>query len=65
MRVLTNLTPTVTLDGFLRYVGNLPALGVKPYAELNLRLPSLDEVFLTLTGHRAEDDELEREGSAA
>ncbi len=34
-------------------------------AELNLRLPSLDEVFLTLTGHRAEDDELEREGSAA
>jgi oleandomycin transport system ATP-binding protein len=25
-------------------------------AELTLRLPSLDEVFLTLTGHRAEDD---------
>jgi oleandomycin transport system ATP-binding protein len=34
-------------------------------AELNLRLPSLDEVFLTLTGHRAEDDNLEREGTAA
>jgi oleandomycin transport system ATP-binding protein len=34
-------------------------------AELSLRLPSLDEVFLTLTGHRAEDDDLEREGSAA
>jgi oleandomycin transport system ATP-binding protein len=25
-------------------------------AELTLRLPSLDEVFLTLTGHRADDD---------
>jgi oleandomycin transport system ATP-binding protein len=25
-------------------------------AELSLRLPSLDEVFLTLTGHRAEED---------
>ena len=34
-------------------------------AELNLRLPSLDEVFLTLTGHRAEDEGLEREGTAA
>ena len=28
-------------------------------AELSLRSPSLDEVFLTLTGHRAEDDSLE------
>jgi hypothetical protein len=26
-------------------------------AELALRLPSLDEVFLTLTGHRADDDD--------
>lgn len=26
-------------------------------AELALRMPSLDEVFLTLTGHRAEDEE--------
>jgi len=34
-------------------------------AELNLGLPSLDEVFLTLTGHRAEDESLEREGTAA
>jgi oleandomycin transport system ATP-binding protein len=34
-------------------------------AELSLRLPSLDEVFLTLTGHRAEEDNLEREGAAA
>jgi oleandomycin transport system ATP-binding protein len=25
-------------------------------AELTLRLPSLDEVFMTLTGHPAEDD---------
>jgi oleandomycin transport system ATP-binding protein len=40
-------------------------------AELALRLPSLDEVFMTLTGHPAEDDddaadlELITEGSAA
>jgi oleandomycin transport system ATP-binding protein len=34
-------------------------------AELSLRLPSLDEVFLTLTGHRAEEDGLECEGTAA
>jgi oleandomycin transport system ATP-binding protein len=34
-------------------------------AELNLRLPSLDEVFMTLTGHPAEDESLEREGTAA
>jgi oleandomycin transport system ATP-binding protein len=34
-------------------------------AELSLRLPSLDEVFLTLTGHHAEDDRTERERSVA
>ncbi len=40
-------------------------------AELSLRLPSLDEVFLTLTGHRAEEDaaagvtQPERDGRAA
>ena len=37
-------------------------------AELALRLPSLDEVFMTLTGHPAQDDddlELISEGSAA
>jgi oleandomycin transport system ATP-binding protein len=37
-------------------------------AELALRLPSLDEVFLTLTGHRAEDADAEpatRSGRAA
>jgi oleandomycin transport system ATP-binding protein len=34
-------------------------------AELSLRLPSLDEVFLTLTGHRAEDSDAERDGRAA
>jgi oleandomycin transport system ATP-binding protein len=39
-------------------------------AELALRLPSLDEVFMTLTGHRAEDEsdgdtELTRDGGRA
>jgi oleandomycin transport system ATP-binding protein len=39
-------------------------------AELALRLPSLDEVFMTLTGHRAEDEiagdtELARDGGRA
>jgi oleandomycin transport system ATP-binding protein len=34
-------------------------------AELTLRLPSLDEVFLTLTGHHAENDRPERERSVA
>jgi oleandomycin transport system ATP-binding protein len=34
--------------------------------ELSLRLPSLDEVFLTLTGHRAEEDkDVDRDGTAA
>jgi oleandomycin transport system ATP-binding protein len=35
-------------------------------AELNLRGSTLDEVFLSLTGHRAEEsDPAELEGSAA
>jgi oleandomycin transport system ATP-binding protein len=34
-------------------------------AELSLRLPSLDEVFMTLTGHLAEDNGTERNGRAA
>jgi oleandomycin transport system ATP-binding protein len=34
-------------------------------AELTLRLPSLDEVFLNLTGHHAENDDLERDRSVA
>jgi oleandomycin transport system ATP-binding protein len=33
-------------------------------AELTLRLPSLDEVFLTLTGHPADDTD-EEKGRAA
>jgi oleandomycin transport system ATP-binding protein len=32
--------------------------------ELALRSSSLDEVFLSLTGHRAEDDEEDEEASA-
>jgi oleandomycin transport system ATP-binding protein len=34
-------------------------------AELGLRLPSLDEVFLTLTGHPAQDEGDEQTGRAA
>jgi oleandomycin transport system ATP-binding protein len=34
-------------------------------AELGLRLPSLDEVFLTLTGHAAQDENDEQTGRAA
>ena len=34
-------------------------------AELGLRLPSLDEVFLTLTGHSAQDEGDEQTGRAA
>jgi oleandomycin transport system ATP-binding protein len=34
-------------------------------AELSLHLPSLDEVFLTLTGHRADDNDPELNGRAA
>ena len=34
-------------------------------AELGLRLPSLDEVFLTLTGHAAQDEDDEQAGRAA
>ncbi|HUL28556.1 MAG TPA: daunorubicin/doxorubicin resistance ABC transporter ATP-binding protein DrrA, partial [Streptosporangiaceae bacterium] len=34
-------------------------------AELGLRLPSLDEVFLTLTGHAAEDEGDGQTGRAA
>jgi len=34
-------------------------------AELGLRLPSLDEVFLTLTGHAAQDEDNEQAGRAA
>ncbi len=33
--------------------------------ELALRLPSLDEVFLALTGHKAEEDHQQQEGKAA
>jgi oleandomycin transport system ATP-binding protein len=38
--------------------------GIVP-AELALRLPSLDEVFLTLTGHAAQDEGDEQTGRAA
>jgi ABC-2 type transport system ATP-binding protein len=35
-----------------------------PIDDLGLQRPSLDDVFLTLTGHRAESDEPELEGAA-
>jgi iron complex outermembrane receptor protein len=38
LRSLIDLTPTITLDAFLRYVGKLPALNVPGYAELNLHV---------------------------
>ena len=34
-------------------------------SELALRMPSLDEVFLTLTGHRAEDGQRAEDGRQA
>jgi ABC-2 type transport system ATP-binding protein len=34
-----------------------------PIDDLGLQRPSLDDVFLTLTGHRAESDDLELEGA--
>jgi oleandomycin transport system ATP-binding protein len=45
-------------------VRRLDDAGIVP-AELSLRMPSLDEVFLTLTGHRAENDGAEEDGRAA
>jgi oleandomycin transport system ATP-binding protein len=64
---LTGEVPSVTRSGEIsaavRDAALLPALvrrldnaGIV-VAELSLRLPSLDEVFLTLTGHTAEDEE--------
>jgi oleandomycin transport system ATP-binding protein len=44
-------------------VRRLDDLGIVP-AELALRMPSLDEVFLTLTGRPVEDESLITEGSA-
>jgi oleandomycin transport system ATP-binding protein len=49
--VVTALDP-----GLLRHAADrLDAAGI-PVAEIGLRLPSLDDVFLTLTGHTAESE---------
>jgi iron complex outermembrane receptor protein len=47
LRSLFDLTPTVQLDGYLRFVDNMPGQPVPSYLELNLRLgwkirPNLD-----------------------
>jgi oleandomycin transport system ATP-binding protein len=71
---LTGQTPAVSKSGEISVpvrdpqllaglVRRLDSAGIV-VAELSLRLPSLDEVFLTLTGHRAEADE-DEEGAAA
>jgi ABC-2 type transport system ATP-binding protein len=36
-----------------------------PIADIALRRPTLDDVFITLTGHAAEEEEPEREGAVA
>jgi oleandomycin transport system ATP-binding protein len=52
--------PVTDPDALARLVRRLDESGLV-VAELSLRSPSLDEVFLTLTGHPAEEgDELER-----
>ncbi|WP_345428494.1 ATP-binding cassette domain-containing protein [Pseudonocardia xishanensis] len=62
---LTPEAPAIDPTGELTVAGSpelLQALGARlgagsgvPIAELGLRLPSLDDVFLTLTGHAAEE----------
>ncbi len=47
--------PVVTGDAFAHVVGRLAADGIV-VNELSLHLPSLDEVFMTLTGHNTTPD---------
>ncbi|GEL18781.1 daunorubicin resistance protein DrrA family ABC transporter ATP-binding protein [Pseudonocardia asaccharolytica] len=59
------LTAPAVEPGLLHRVGaRLDEAGLT-VAELGLRLPSLDDVFLTLTGHSAEDAEATTEEAAA
>lgn len=44
-------------------VGRLSAQGIT-VQDIGIRRPTLDDAFLSLTGHRAEDDEVETEESA-
>ena len=73
LRDVTDQEPTVTgraeltvaireEDVFAHIVGRLAAEGIG-VNELSLHLPSLDEVFMTLTGHGTTDDS--QEGKAA
>jgi oleandomycin transport system ATP-binding protein len=56
-------TPVGDDEAFARVVAELQKAGIA-VSHLALRRPSLDEVFLTLTGHPAEDEStLESEGS--
>jgi oleandomycin transport system ATP-binding protein len=62
--VTVAIADPVMLPAIVRLLDDLGIVA----AELALRLPSLDEVFLTLTGHPAEDssaDSTARDGSAA
>jgi oleandomycin transport system ATP-binding protein len=62
---LTSEAPAIDPTGEVTVAGSpelLRAVGDRldvPIAELGLRLPSLDDVFLTLTGHGADDTEEE------
>lgn len=66
---LTSEAPAIDPTGEVTVAGSpelLRAVGDRldvPIAELGLRLPSLDDVFLTLTGHGA-DDTAEEEAAA-
>jgi oleandomycin transport system ATP-binding protein len=53
--------PVTDEDVFAHVVGRLAAEGIG-VNELSLHLPSLDEVFMTLTGHGTTDTQ---EGEAA
>src|SRR5262249_60366337 len=57
--VSVSVTDPVMLPAIVRLLDDLGIVA----AELALRLPSLDEVFLTLTGHPAQDLDAEAMGS--
>jgi oleandomycin transport system ATP-binding protein len=60
-RVVVPVTDPAVLPAVVRRLDDAEVV----VAELALRSSSLDEVFLTLTGHRADDNDTALEGSAA